>query len=154
MILLENGFAFTRIYVFSIYIRRCMYSSDSCAVFSWLVMGSWEHPLSTLSIEGLVRVDGESYKETIRKNANAIDGSNGGPGGGSGGTILLFLRALAVSKSAILSSAGGHGGPNGSGGGGGGRIHFHWSDIPIGDVYQPIASVNGSIHAGSVYSLN
>lgn len=113
-----------------------------------IVMGSWEHPLSTLSIEGLVRVDGESYKETIRKNANAIDGSNGGPGGGSGGTILLFLRALAVSKSAILSSAGGHGGPNGSGGGGGGRIHFHWSDIPIGDVYQPIASVNGSIHAG------
>lgn len=117
-------------------------------------MGSWEHPLSTLSIEGSVRADGESYEETIRKNGNAVDGPDGGPGGGSGGTILLFLRALAVSKSAILSSAGGHGCPNGSGGGGGGRIHFHWSDIPIGDVYQPIASVNGSIHTGFVYSLN
>ncbi|KAK9273478.1 hypothetical protein L1049_018288 [Liquidambar formosana] len=114
-----------------------------------VVMGSMEHPLSSLSIEGVVRADGESFKEHIRKQDYAIiDGSNGDPGGGSGGTILLFLRALALGESAILSSVGGNGGPYGGGGGGGGRIHFHWSDIPTGDVYQPIASIGGIILNG------
>lgn len=110
-------------------------------------MGSLEHPLSSLSIEGAVKADGESFRST-RNNYYALNnGSNVGPGGGSGGTILLFLRSLALGEAAVLSSTGGHGNPNGGGGGGGGRIHFHWSDIPTGDVYQPIASIKGNIHA-------
>lgn len=114
-------------------------------------MGSMEHPLSTLSIEGSVRADGESFEMAARKGKYAVlNGSSGGLGGGSGGTILLFLQTLELGDSAVLSSLGGHGSPNGGGGGGGGRIHFHWSAIPAGDVYQPIASVKGSIHAGSV----
>ncbi|XP_062163420.1 uncharacterized protein LOC133870340 isoform X2 [Alnus glutinosa] len=113
-----------------------------------IVMGSAEHSLSSLSIEGSVSTDGESFKGTRGKANYAIaDGLNGGPGGGSGGSILLFLHTVALGESAVLSSIGGSGGPNGSGGGGGGRIHFHWSDIPTGDVYQPIATVKGSIHA-------
>ncbi|PON67877.1 ephrin type-B receptor [Parasponia andersonii] len=114
-----------------------------------IVMGSLEHPLSTLSIEGSVKADGESFEGTSREGKYAvIDGSSGGPGGGSGGTILMFLHTIFLGDSATLSSIGGYGSPYGGGGGGGGRIHFHWSDIPIGDVYQPIASVQGSIHAG------
>ncbi|KAK3009003.1 hypothetical protein RJ639_013595 [Escallonia herrerae] len=116
-----------------------------------LVMGSWEHPLSSLSVEGSVRADGESFGENIGKKQHLTpDDWHGGPGGGSGGTILLFLSTLAVGSSGTLSSVGGCGSPYGSGGGGGGggRIHLHWSDIPTGDVYQPIASVKGSIHTG------
>ncbi|KAJ9701900.1 hypothetical protein PVL29_003914 [Vitis rotundifolia] len=113
-----------------------------------IVMGSLEHPLSSLSIEGSVKADGESSRESTRNNYYSMNnGSNVNPGGGSGGTILLFLRSLALGEAAVLSSIGGHGSPHGGGGGGGGRIHFHWSDIPTGDVYQPIASVKGSIHS-------
>ncbi|KAM7493377.1 hypothetical protein LguiB_027986 [Lonicera macranthoides] len=114
-----------------------------------LVMGSWEQPLSSLSIEGSVRADGETFgnKNGIKQYVIA-EGNGGGAGGGSGGTILLFLRALAVGDNGSLSSAGGHGSTGGSGGGGGGRIHLHWSDIPTGDLYQPIASVTGSIRTG------
>ena len=111
-------------------------------------MGSLEHPLSSMSIEGSVKADGESSKRSTRNDYYAMNnGSNVDPGGGSGGTILLFLRSLALGDDAVLSSIGGHASLNGGGGGGGGRIHFHWSDIPTGDVYQPIASVKGSIHA-------
>ncbi|XP_062019140.1 uncharacterized protein LOC133735722 [Rosa rugosa] len=109
-------------------------SAGSTAGGGIIVMGSLEHPLSSMSVEGLVTADGE-------------DSENGRPGGGSGGTILLFLRTLDLGESANLSSAGGYGSSNGAGGGGGGRIHFHWSDIPTGDVYQPIANVEGNIHA-------
>lgn len=117
-------------------------------------MGSMEHPLFTLSIEGSVEADGESSEGTSRKGKYAVvDGLSGDPGGGSGGTILMFLHIIALGDSATLSSIGGYGSPNGVGGGGGGRIHFHWSDIPIGDVYQPIASVKGSINAGFVSNL-
>lgn len=117
-------------------------------------MGSLEHPLSSLSIEGSVKADGESSKRSTRNNYFAMNiGSNIDPGGGSGGTILLFLRSLALGEAAVLSSIGGHASLNGGGGGGGGRIHFHWSDIPTGDVYQPIASVKGSIHARFVFNL-
>ncbi|KAG2699575.1 hypothetical protein I3760_07G198300 [Carya illinoinensis] len=123
-------------------------SAGSTAGGGVIVMGSLEHPLSSLSIEGLVIADGESFKGTRGKVNFAIaNGSNGGPGGGSGGTILMFLHTLELDESAILSSVGGSGGPIGGGGGGGGRIHFHWSEIPTGDVYQPIATVKGSIHA-------
>ncbi|XP_068313299.1 uncharacterized protein [Pyrus communis] len=114
-----------------------------------IIMGSSEHPLSSLSVEGAMTADGESFEGTaVEENFALVDNTTGGPGGGSGGTILLFLRTLALGETAILSSVGGYGSSIGSGGGGGGRIHFHWSDIPTGDVYQPIASVDGSILAG------
>ena len=117
-------------------------------------MGSFEHPLSNLSIEGSVSADGESPEGTSRRANYAVaDNSNGGPGGGSGGTVLLFLHTLALGEAAILSSIGGLSSPTGAGGGGGGRIHFHWSDIPTGDVYQPIATVKGIIHARFVQSI-
>ncbi|CAN1219127.1 hypothetical protein LINPERPRIM_LOCUS1524 [Linum perenne] len=106
-----------------------------------IVMGSLEHPLSSLSVEGSVRADGESFQQTIKHS------SDWGPGGGSGGTVLMFLRTIELGEDALLSSSGGYGSPQGSGGGGGGRIHFHWADIPAGDVYQPIASVKGGIHS-------
>lgn len=109
--------------------------------------------MSTLSVRGFVSADGENFEPAIRKNKFAIaDNFTGGPGGGSGGTILLFLQTLAVGESASLSSVGGYSSSNGSGGGGGGRIHFHWYDIPTGDVYQPIASVKGDIQTGYDYS--
>lgn len=113
------------------------------------MVGSSEYPLLNLYVEGSVRADGNSFNESIQKEDALIDNPNIGPGGGSGGTILLFLHALALGGSAILSSAGGNG-RHGGGGGGGGRIHFHWSDIPTGDLYWPIAVVNGSTHAGLV----
>lgn len=117
-------------------------------------MGSLEQPVSILSIEGSVKADGESFGEKIQKKQYVVlDDLNEAPGGASGGTILLFLRSLALSDAGILSSVGGQGSPNGSGGGGGGRIHFHWSDIPSGDVYQPIASVKGIIQSGFVYII-
>lgn len=116
-------------------------------------MGSFEHPLSSLSVEGSVKADGQSFEDlSTKKNYLVRNGSIGGAGGGSGGTILLFLHTLDIGDSAVLSSVGGYGSHMGGGGGGGGRIHFHWSDIPTGDVYQPIASVRGSIRIGLVYS--
>ncbi|XP_038710741.1 uncharacterized protein LOC120005270 isoform X1 [Tripterygium wilfordii] len=122
-------------------------SAGSTAGGGIIVIGSMEHPLSSLSVEGSVEADGEGYGDTPGNKEN-INGLSGGPGGGSGGTILLFLRTLDVGESSILSSIGGNGSLNGAGGGGGGRVHFHWSDIPTGDVYQPIASMRGSIHTG------
>ncbi|MBA0810577.1 hypothetical protein Gohar_002555 [Gossypium harknessii] len=111
-------------------------------------MGSMEHPLPSLSVEGAVRADGESFEETVWQQEYSLsNGSSIAPGGGSGGTVLLFLQKLTLGKSASLSSVGGYGSSKGGGGGGGGRIHFHWSDIPTGDVYQPIASVKGNIYA-------
>lgn len=117
-------------------------------------MGSLEHPLSSLTVEGSVRSDGESSKGIIKQGEfNVRNDITRGPAGGSGGSILLFLHTLDLSESAVLSSGGGYGSPNGAGGGGGGRIHFHWSDIPTGDVYQPIASVKGIINTGFVFHL-
>lgn len=110
-------------------------------------MGSLEHPLSSLSVDGAVRTDGEGFEESIWKQEYSVSNSSIAPGGGSGGTVLLFLHTMTLGESATLSSLGGYGSSKGSGGGGGGRIHFHWSDIPTGDVYQPIASVKGSIYA-------
>nr|KYP70139.1 hypothetical protein KK1_009347 [Cajanus cajan] len=118
-----------------------------------IVVGSLEHPLSSLSIQGSVNADGENFKPTIKNENFAIfDNLTGGPGGGSGGTILLFLHTLAIGQSAVLSSMGGYSSSDGGGGGGGGRIHFHWSDIPTGDVYQPIASVEGDIQTCGLQS--
>ncbi|XP_021690687.2 uncharacterized protein LOC110672263 isoform X2 [Hevea brasiliensis] len=123
-------------------------SSSSTAGGGIIVMGSLEHPLSSLSVQGSVRADGEGFLGIVKQGEfNVRNDTSRGPGGGSGGTILLFLHTLDLGDSAVLSSGGGYGSPNG-GGGGGGRIHFHWSDIPTGDVYQPIASVKGSIHIG------
>lgn len=115
--------------------------------FAWIVIGSLEHSLSSLSIEGSLKADGESFGEDLTKqNHRSI--SKIGPGGGSGGTILLFVNTLALGNSSTISTVGGHGSPNGGGGGGGGRVHFHWSEIPIGDAYLPIARVKGSILTG------
>ncbi|TYJ29892.1 hypothetical protein E1A91_A06G097700v1 [Gossypium mustelinum] len=123
-------------------------SADSSAGGGVIVMGSMEHPLPSLSVEGAVRADGESFEETVWQQEYSVsNGSSIAPGGGSGGTVLLFLQKLTLGKSASLSSVGGYGSSKGGGGGGGGRIHFHWSDIPTGDVYQPIASVKGNIYA-------
>ncbi|KAE8735412.1 Gamma-glutamyltranspeptidase 3 [Hibiscus syriacus] len=84
------------------------------------VMGSLELSLSSLSVYGSLRADGESFGEVIRKkDYNAVSNI-------------------------------GHGSPSGAGGGGGGRVHFHWSNIPAGDLYQPIATVNGSINTSPV----
>ncbi|KAJ9537317.1 hypothetical protein OSB04_030050 [Centaurea solstitialis] len=113
-----------------------------------LVIGSLEHPLTTLSVDGSLTANGGSFGEKIFSGPYDVYGLDGGSGGGSGGTILLFLNALLLGESGVLSSAGGYGSRNGSGGGGGGRIHFHWARIPTGDVYQPIASVKGNISIG------
>ncbi|KAE8678713.1 putative Glutamyl-tRNA(Gln) amidotransferase subunit C [Hibiscus syriacus] len=123
-------------------------SADSTAGGGVIVMGSMEHPLSSLSVEGAVRADGESFAETVWKQQYSVSNdSSRAPGGGSGGTVLLFLHTLTLGESTNLSSGGGYGSPKGGGGGGGGRIHFHWSDIPTGNVYQPIARVKGSIYS-------
>uniref|UniRef100_A0A7N0V003 DUF8003 domain-containing protein n=1 Tax=Kalanchoe fedtschenkoi TaxID=63787 RepID=A0A7N0V003_KALFE len=122
------------------------YGSSSTTGGGVIVVGSMEHPLSTLSIDGSVEVNGESSSINSLAQHTSIISNLNSTGGGSGGTVLLFLGTLDLGESAVLSSAGGHGGSHGSGGGGGGRIHFHWSDIPTGDVYQPIASVKGAIN--------
>ena len=113
------------------------------------VMGSLEHSLSSLSIHGSVQADGESFGEHLRET-NPRMVMNVGPGGGSGGTILLFIHSMALGDSSIISTVGGHGSPYGGGGGGGGRVHFHWSDFPVGDEYLPIAHIRGSIQVGCV----
>lgn len=113
-------------------------------------MGSMEHTLSSLSVYGSLRADGETWAELVNKEGYGLNGGlNGGLGGGSGGTILLFLHMLTLSDASVLSSVGGHGGHYG-GGGGGGRIHFDWSDIPTGDEYLPISMVKGRISVRSV----
>lgn len=117
------------------------------------VIGSLEHPLLSLYIEGSVTADGESFNGVFLGKNGSTDNMHIGPGGGSGGTILLFLRNLDLGESGNLSSVGGHGSLSGGGGGGGGRIHFHWSDIPTGDVYWPIATLNGTIYTGLVILL-
>ncbi|XP_042401678.1 uncharacterized protein LOC121991725 [Zingiber officinale] len=107
-----------------------------------IVMGSMEHALVSFSVDGSVEADGEDFKEATI-STGLLDA---GPGGGSGGTILLFLHSLTLGDSSILSSVGGLGSSSGGGGGGGGRIHFHWSDIPTGDEYLPVANVKGVIN--------
>lgn len=110
-------------------------------------MGSLEHSLSSLTVHGSIKADGESLGTGFGKEFYGLLGnSSGGIGGGSGGTILLFLHAFMLSNASILSSVGGYGSHSGGGGGGGGRIHFHWSDIATGDEYLPIATVNGDVN--------
>ncbi|KAL6555040.1 hypothetical protein OROGR_006298 [Orobanche gracilis] len=109
-----------------------------------IVMGSLDHSLSKLVVHGEIKADGESYGKYAGGKDVAV-ASDVGPGGGSGGTILLFVHNLVLDDTATISTSGGHGSPNG-GGGGGGRIHFHWSDIPVGDEYMPMAIVKGTIH--------
>ncbi|EPS64424.1 hypothetical protein M569_10357 [Genlisea aurea] len=111
-----------------------------------LVIGSFEHPLQSLFVKGSVRADGDGF--IGQRLPYSTYEMNTGPGGGSGGTILLFLHFFVLGESGNFSVAGGHGSLRGGGGGGGGRIHFHWSDINTGDVYWPLAVVNGTIHAG------
>ena len=114
------------------------------------VIGSLEHPISSLSVDGPLTADGGSSKGTTSNPYDLYNLNGVGSGVGSGGTILLFVNILSVGESGVLSSDGGYGNPNGSGGGGGGRIHFHWSHISTGDVYQPVAIVKGNISIGFV----
>jgi len=106
-----------------------------------------EQSLPNLSLSGSIEANGGSFTGV------ASHATIGGPGGGSGGTILLFVHTLSLTESSILSSVGGFGSA-GSGGGGGGRIHFHWSHIPTGDEYVPVAAVKGSILARSGLTLS
>lgn len=114
-------------------------------------MGSLEHSLSSLTLNGALRADGESFGKDIRE-LEGLRISGIGPGGGSGGTILLFVHMLVLGESSIISTNGGHGSPGGGGGGGGGRIHFHWPDVPVGDEYVPLANVDGSIITRFIHS--
>nr|GMC58868.1 uncharacterized protein LOC109186463 isoform X3 [Ipomoea batatas] len=111
-----------------------------------LVMGSLEHSLSSLTVYGSIQVNGESFGKFIREDGSKVASEPGPGGGGSGGTVLLFIHSLFLGDSSTISAVGGHGSTNG-GGGGGGRIHFHWSDISVGDEYVAIANVNGTIVA-------
>jgi hypothetical protein len=114
------------------------------------VIGSLEHALSALDIFGAVTSDGQPYYSD-----NESD--EGGAGGGSGGSLLFFLQTLNLGNDSLLSTAGGHVSSGGGGGGGGGRIHFHWSNIAVGDDFIPIASIKGSIAlrcVGKILSCN
>ncbi|XP_059318529.1 uncharacterized protein LOC132068810 isoform X2 [Lycium ferocissimum] len=111
-----------------------------------IVLGSLEHSLTRLSVYGSIQANGESFGKYRTEKDSRIR-SDIGPGGGSGGTILLFVQSLVLGDSSTISTTGGHGSPN-SGGGGGGRIHFHWSDISVGEEYLPITSVKGTIDVG------
>lgn len=108
------------------------------------MMGSREHPISKVEIFGVLSADGESFNASRRVVRGGPE--IGDPGGGSGGSLLLFLQQLIMGNESILSSAGGHGGPVGGGGGGGGRLHFHWSNIPTGVDFVPVAYVTGLYH--------
>ncbi|MCO5593740.1 hypothetical protein L7F22_047757 [Adiantum nelumboides] len=101
-----------------------------------IVIGSLEHTLSSLEILGAVTSDGETFHS---------DNKSAGVGGGSGGSLLFFLQTLTLGNSSVLSTSGGKGSATGGGGGAGGRIHFHWSNIAVGDDYVPIANVKGLI---------
>ncbi|KAG0610062.1 hypothetical protein M758_7G036100 [Ceratodon purpureus] len=114
-------------------------SGNSTAGGGLIVLGSLEHPVTVLDVYGVLAADGES--------PTAVDpGSQvGGPGGGSGGSVLLFLQTMTLGNGSLVSTAGGQGGAVGGGGGAGGRVHFHWSDIPTGEDYVPIAIAEGLI---------
>lgn len=108
-------------------------------------MGSLEHSLSSLYIDGSLRADGESYGEKIVNQHGMQTAVLSNGGGGSGGTILLFLNSIVLGDSSIISTNGGHGSVDG-GGGGGGRVHFHWADISVGDEYLPVSTGEGAIN--------
>jgi hypothetical protein len=107
------------------------------------VLGSMYHPVTVLDVYGVLAADGESSARV--DSDRKMGGQVGGPGGGSGGSLLLFLQTMILGNGSLLSTAGGQGGAVGGGGGAGGRVHFHWSDIPTGEDYVPIATVEGHI---------
>lgn len=77
-------------------------SGNSTAGGGIIVMGSFEHPLSSLSVEGSVKADGQSFEDlSTKKNYVVRNGSIGGAGGGSGGTILLFLHTLEIGRAHV-----------------------------------------------------
>lgn len=131
-------------FIFRIHVGNELYFVHACTV-----MGSLEHSVVSLFLNGSLRADGETFGRDVGGQGGG-QMLNVGPGGGSGGTILLFVQTVSLSESSVISAVGGQGSSNGGGGGGGGRVHFHWSDIPVGDAYQPIASVRGNIYTGFV----
>lgn len=112
-------------------------------------MGSIQWPLLRLDLYGSLRADGQSFTKAIRNSDGSLVG---GLGGGSGGTVLLFLQELRLLEHSSLSAIGGNGALLGGGGGGGGRIHFHWSNIGVGDEYFPVASIHGIMNSRYVIS--
>ncbi|KAK6941428.1 hypothetical protein RJ641_026805 [Dillenia turbinata] len=104
-----------------------------------LVSGSGNDSLSGATAGGgiIVSADGESFGENSVVHQGEIVAATGS-GGGSGGTILLFVLKLGLGKSSTISTTRGHGSFNG-GHGGDGKVHFHWSDISVGDEYVPVA---------------
>lgn len=114
-------------------------------------MGSLDHSLSKLILYGTLRADGENPGKYVQGQDDGV-ASEIGSGGGSGGTVLLFVHNLVLGDTGTISTSGGHGSHN-SGGGGGGRVHFHWSDIFIGEEYLPVALVKGTINLRFVSNL-
>jgi hypothetical protein len=123
-----------------IYFCVCRGSRFPCTEIG-SVLGSLEHPVTTLEVYGALAADGESSNGTGSKTEAEV----GGSGGGSGGSLLLFLASVSLGNESLLSSGGGIGGFFGGGGGGGGRVHFHWSKILTGEEYLPVATGVGSI---------
>ncbi len=78
------------------------------------MLGSLDHPISTVEVYGVLEADGENSDEVGSKVAIAEEG---GPGGGSGGSLLLFLKTMTMGNMSLFSSVGGHGGLVGGGGG-------------------------------------
>lgn len=119
------------------------------------VLGSLDHPVTVLDVYGVLAADGESSSRDEDPSSLSWKRSVqvGGLGGGSGGSLLLFLQTMILGDGSLLSTAGGEGGAVGGGGGAGGRVHFHWSDIPTGEDYVPIASGAGLIDIRFFYHL-
>lgn len=105
------------------------------------VVGSLEHPITTLEVFGALSANGESSSEVGSTTEAEVEGL----GGGSGGSLLLFVASILLGNGSLLSTGGGNGGLGGGGGGGGGRVHFHWSKIPTGNEYMPVATGEGRI---------
>ncbi|GAU32615.1 hypothetical protein TSUD_71630 [Trifolium subterraneum] len=105
---------------------------------------SANHSKSNLTMSGSLRSDGESFGEGIRSQNGRT--SIIVPGGGSSGTVLVFVRTLVLGdQSSMILIVGGQGSPSGGEDGGGGRVHFHWSNILLGDECITLASVKGNI---------
>ncbi|KAG0603647.1 hypothetical protein M758_10G110100 [Ceratodon purpureus] len=118
-------------------------SGNSTSGGGLIVLGSMYHPVTVLDVYGVLAADGESSARV--DFSTKLGGQVGGSGGGSGGSLLLFLQTMILANGSLLSTTGGRGGAVGGGGGAGGRVHFHWSDIPTGEDYVPIATVEGHI---------
>ncbi|GKC40294.1 cyclin-dependent kinase F-4-like protein isoform X1 [Tanacetum coccineum] len=66
------------------------------------VIGSLEHPISSLFVDGSLTANGGSSGEGTASNPYDLYNSDGGgSGSGSGGIILLFVNTLSVGESGV-----------------------------------------------------